>query len=184
MYAKRLKRKCSVRGCKNTDTFAISRTRELGGSVIICKSCLGKALGVIDDINPETGSNIKVTTGGEAPTLFFNAKALGKTKANDGLSADVATVDETPTAPTVTEPQPEETPTPVEPIAPEDPVTAAPEEQTEPEAPEAPEAPTPTEEQTATNETSGFVCPNCGRSFDTEQGLKTHLRFCKEKSDE
>ena len=173
MYAKRLKRKCSVRGCKNTDTFAISRTRELGGSVIICKSCLGKALGVIDDINPETGSNIKVTTGGEAPELFFNAKALGKTKANDGLSADVATVDETLTAPTVTEPQPEETPTPVEPIAPE--------EQTEPEAPEAP---TPTEEQTATNETSGFVCPNCGRSFDTEQGLKTHLRFCKEKSDE
>ena len=173
MYAKRLKRKCSVRGCKNTDTFAISRTRELGGSVIICKSCLGKALGVIDDINPETGSNIKVTTGGEAPELFFNAKALGKTKANDGLSADVATVDETLTAPTVTEPQPEETPTPVEPIAPE--------EQTEPEAPEAS---TPTEEQTATNETSGFVCPNCGRSFDTEQGLKTHLRFCKEKSDE
>lgn len=181
MYAKRLKRKCSVRGCKNTDTFAISRTRELGGSVIICKSCLGKALGVIDDINPETGSNIKVTTGGEAPELFFNAKALGKTKANDGLSADVATVDETLTAPTVTEPQPEETPTPVEPIAPEDPATAAPEEQTEPEAPEAS---TPTEEQTATNETSGFVCPNCGRSFDTEQGLKTHLRFCKEKSDE
>lgn len=181
MYAKRLKRKCSVRGCKNTDTFAISRTRELGGSVIICKSCLGKALGVIDDINPETGSNIKVTTGGEAPTLFFNAKALGKTKVKDGLSADVVTVDETPTAPTVTEPQPEETPTPVEPIAPEDPATAVPEEQTEPEAPEAP---TPTEGQTATNETSGFVCPNCGRSFDTEQGLKTHLRFCKEKSDE
>jgi len=182
MYAKRLKRKCSVRGCKNTDTFAISRTRELGGSVIICKSCLGKALGVIDDINPETGSNIKVTTGGEAPELFFNAKALGKTKANDGLSADVATVDETLTAPTVTEPQPEETPTPVEPIAPEEQTEPeAPEEQTEPEAPEAS---TPTEEQTATNETSGFVCPNCGRSFDTEQGLKTHLRFCKEKSDE
>ena len=173
MYAKRLKRKCSVRGCKNTDTFAISRTRELGGSVIICKSCLGKALSVIDDINPETGSNIKVTTGGEAPKLFFNAKALGKTKVKDGLSADVATVDETPTAPTVTEPQPEETPTPVEPIAPE--------EHTEPEAHEAP---TPTEEQTAPNETSGFVCPNCGRSFDTEQGLKTHLRFCKEKSHE
>lgn len=153
MYAKRLKRKCSVRGCKNTDTFAISRTRELGGSVIICKSCLGKALGVIDDINPETGSNIEVTTGGEAPKLFFNAKALGKTKVKDGLSADVAAVDEAPSAPTVTEPQPEETPT-------------------------------PTEEQTATDETSGFVCPNCGRSFDTEQGLKTHLRFCKEKSDE
>lgn len=178
MYAKRLKRKCSVRGCKNTDTFAISRTRELGGSVIICKSCLGKALGVIDDINPDTGSNIEVTSGGEAPKLFFNAKALGKTKAKDGLSADVAVVDETP-AVLVTEAQPEEAPTPTDPITPEDPATAVPEEQTEPEAE------TPTEpEQTTTDETSGFVCPNCGRSFDTEQGLKTHLRFCKEKSDE
>ena len=53
MYVKKLKRKCSVRGCKNTDTFAISLTREVGNTVIICKSCLGKALGAIDDIQPE-----------------------------------------------------------------------------------------------------------------------------------
>ncbi|NLB82447.1 MAG: hypothetical protein GX800_12750 [Clostridiaceae bacterium] len=40
MYAKRLKRKCMVRGCKNTDTYSISHTRESGNSVIICIDCL------------------------------------------------------------------------------------------------------------------------------------------------
>lgn len=72
MYVKKLKRKCSVRGCKCTDTFAISLTREIGGSVIICKSCLGKALGAIDDIKPEPEV---ITSHTEAPPLFFNHKA-------------------------------------------------------------------------------------------------------------
>ena len=69
MYVKKLKRKCSVRGCKNTDTFAISLTREVGNTVIICKSCLGKALGAIDDIQPEPEVRVSHT---EAPALFFN----------------------------------------------------------------------------------------------------------------
>lgn len=49
MYVKRLKRKCSVRGCSNTDTYSISHSSEAGNTVIICKSCLGKALSAIDD---------------------------------------------------------------------------------------------------------------------------------------
>lgn len=44
MYAKRLKRKCMVRGCKNTDTYSISHTRESGNSVIICIDCLTGAI--------------------------------------------------------------------------------------------------------------------------------------------
>ena len=40
MNVKKLKRKCSVRGCKNIETYAISKTREMGNSVIICKECL------------------------------------------------------------------------------------------------------------------------------------------------
>lgn len=44
MYVKRVKRKCSVRGCRHTDCFAISRTREMGNSVIICTECLEDAL--------------------------------------------------------------------------------------------------------------------------------------------
>lgn len=79
MYVKKLKRKCSVRGCKNTDTFAISLTREVGNTVIICKSCLGKALGAIDDIQPEPEVRVSHT---EAPALFFN-NAVRKTVADE-----------------------------------------------------------------------------------------------------
>ena len=39
----KVKRKCSVRGCKNTDCFAIVKGRELGGSVIMCADCLKEA---------------------------------------------------------------------------------------------------------------------------------------------
>lgn len=73
MYIKKLRRKCSVRGCKNTDTFAVSLTREMGGSVIVCKSCLEKALkavGEYDNIVPAAKTEITA-----APPLFFNNTA-------------------------------------------------------------------------------------------------------------
>ena len=44
MNIRKLKRKCSVRGCSCTDVYALSLTRECGNSVIICKGCLEKAL--------------------------------------------------------------------------------------------------------------------------------------------
>ena len=74
MYIKKLKRKCSVRGCRCTDTFAISLTREIGNTVIICKSCLGKALGAIDGVQDVQPARVSHT---EAPSLFFNRQALG-----------------------------------------------------------------------------------------------------------
>lgn len=49
MYVKKIKRICGVRGCKNTDVFALSKTREMGNSVIICKDCLKDALASIDN---------------------------------------------------------------------------------------------------------------------------------------
>lgn len=51
MNVKKIKRKCDVRGCGNTDSFCISRSRELGGSVIICKRCLSEAL---EELSPPT----------------------------------------------------------------------------------------------------------------------------------
>lgn len=53
MNVRRVKRKCGVRGCKCTDSYAISLAGEVGNTVIICKSCLGKALGAIDDVPAE-----------------------------------------------------------------------------------------------------------------------------------
>lgn len=50
MYFKKLKRKCGVRGCKNTDNvFVISRNRELGHSIIICRDCMAEALNAADN---------------------------------------------------------------------------------------------------------------------------------------
>ena len=72
MYARPVKRKCGVRGCKNIDSYALSLTREAGNSVIICKSCLGKALGAIDDPQPETDIRVAYS---EAPPIFPRATA-------------------------------------------------------------------------------------------------------------
>lgn len=49
MNVRKLKRKCCVRGCKNTESYAISLTREAGNSIIACKDCLEKALKAIKD---------------------------------------------------------------------------------------------------------------------------------------
>lgn len=51
MYVKKIKRKCGVRGCKNTETYAISKSREMGNSIIACKECLMEALAVIEEQN-------------------------------------------------------------------------------------------------------------------------------------
>lgn len=49
MYVKKIKRKCGVRGCKCTDTYAISKSREMGNSIIACKECLMDALATIEE---------------------------------------------------------------------------------------------------------------------------------------
>jgi hypothetical protein len=49
MFVKKFKRKCDVRGCKNTaDVFLISKRREFGNTVAICKDCLKEAQASID----------------------------------------------------------------------------------------------------------------------------------------
>ena len=49
MFVKKIKRICGVRGCKNTDVFAISKSRDMGNSVIACRDCLKEALESIDN---------------------------------------------------------------------------------------------------------------------------------------
>ena len=49
MFVKKIKRICGVRGCKHTEVFAISKTKDLGNSVIICKDCLKEAIASIEN---------------------------------------------------------------------------------------------------------------------------------------
>ena len=75
MFLKRVKRKCGIRGCRNTDCFAVSRNREVGNTVIICKDCLASALNGIDLMNDEDKTNFaqKKQSGQDIPVLFYNS---------------------------------------------------------------------------------------------------------------
>ena len=53
MYIRKLRRKCEVRKCNNKDTFAISRSREAGNTIIVCRECLKDALAEIEKQYPE-----------------------------------------------------------------------------------------------------------------------------------
>ena len=49
MFVKRFKRKCSVRGCKNTaNVYLISKRREMGNTIGICTDCLKDAMSSIE----------------------------------------------------------------------------------------------------------------------------------------
>lgn len=61
MFVKKFKRKCDVRGCKNTvDVFLISKRREMGNTIAICKECLKEAQSSIDGYIEEKKVAIKV----------------------------------------------------------------------------------------------------------------------------
>ena len=50
MFIKKFKKKCGVRGCKNTqNVFLISQRREMGNTVAICRDCLKEALSSTDN---------------------------------------------------------------------------------------------------------------------------------------
>lgn len=70
MYVRKVRRRCGVRNCKSLESYAISRTREAGNSVIICRDCLEEALKMIDE--GKLGIPARTSTPTEAPPLFFN----------------------------------------------------------------------------------------------------------------
>lgn len=84
MYVKRVRRKCSVRACRRTDSFALSKSREFGNSIIVCRDCLEAALKAIAEMNPAAGTNAPKRELKAPPPLFFNAEALGLTGADEG----------------------------------------------------------------------------------------------------
>ena len=50
MFIKKFKKKCGVRGCKNiSDVFIISRRREMGNTIAICRQCMADALKATDN---------------------------------------------------------------------------------------------------------------------------------------
>ena len=69
MNIRKVKRKCGVRGCKNTDCFAISKVREVGNSIIICSDCLKDGLEAVKGYVPEPKREYT-----PPPPLFYNSQ--------------------------------------------------------------------------------------------------------------
>lgn len=143
MYARKVRRKCSIRGCRCTESFAISKTREIGNSVIICKNCLKDGLIAIDEIKPKAKSNIPKSNPANIPSLFFNAQIQPKK-----TDAEEETIPQS--APFTQESQDEQSFS-------ED------------------------EDNEDAEKVTEYKCPDCGKVFDSERGLKSHLRYCDGK---
>ncbi len=86
MNAKYVKRLCSVRGCKNTSSYMISLTREMGNSVIICRECAKAASAAIGKAEKERPKEKKKTG---IPPLFFNSVKEDKRKTDKGAAGAV-----------------------------------------------------------------------------------------------
>lgn len=134
MYVRKIKRRCGVRGCKSIEAFAISKTREAGNSIIICKECLKEANKSVAELKPNEKSNVKKTKEANIPGLFFNTQIKDMQEANKVSENEGK--DEEETTDSIKEPELDE------------------------------------------KETTEFKCPGCGKVFESEKGLKSHLRYC------
>jgi hypothetical protein len=72
IYAKKLKKKCMVRGCGNTETFALSRSGSEFGNVFICASCLAEALSGVDEARKAYAERNQANKVSSPPPLFYN----------------------------------------------------------------------------------------------------------------
>ena len=132
MYVRKVTRKCGVRGCKCFETFAISKTKEPGNSIIICRECLKEANKSVTELKPNEKNNIRKRSTGEVPGLFFNKQAFG------GVGKKVYDIKE------------------------ENPVEKEDGEKND---------------QTEEKE-DVYKCSGCGKEFESEKGLKSHMRYC------
>ena len=117
MFVKKFKKKCGVRGCKNvSDVFIISRRREMGNTVAICRECMVDALKSTEDYK-------EVIKAKSVPRALFPHPELDKKEVTISSVADIEpepkeviedAVEDFPISvaeDTVTEPKEVETPT-------------------------------------------------------------------------
>lgn len=110
MFIKKFKRKCDVRGCKNTaNVFLISKRREMGNTIAICTDCLKEAQISIDGYVEEKKTVVK-----EDKPLFphpelkvtLSSAIDVEPKPNEVINADAEDVDIPVAEDTVTQVKP------------------------------------------------------------------------------
>lgn len=142
MYVRKVKRKCGVRGCKSFEAFAISKTREPGNSIIICRECLKDANKSVTEMKPNEKNNIRKRSTGEVPGLFFNKQVFAEIEKDEVYEKEEQN-------------------------------SSNKEYDLEAESDKTEISDNQTEEKEDV-----FKCPGCGKVFESEKGLKSHLRYC------
>lgn len=155
---KKLKRKCEVRGCTNTDTYAISRYKSFGGT-IMCKECLKDAFDAIELMKDEPKTKPMVSAGKERPLFFYK---LEDTKEDNSTKTPVVTTDSQ--IKTDTKPDTE------------------PDNEADTDNSELTGDIDKNENVYETDVPAGdekkFVCKKCSKAFKTKQGLENHMKNC------
>ena len=106
IYAKKLKKKCMIRGCGNTESFALSKSLSDIGNVLICASCLAEALSQVDEARKDFDEAIveKVKKPSAPPPLFYHPTVIKPIIEADVASEEVAeSVDGVDTVDDITE---------------------------------------------------------------------------------
>ena len=77
MNVKKVNRLCTVKGCKNTASYAISRSSEYGG-IIICRDCLSGALEAVSIAEEKGLSKVNTNAVKEKSTaaLFYHPETV------------------------------------------------------------------------------------------------------------
>ena len=69
MYVRKVKRICGVRGCRNTQSYSVSLSREAGNSIIICQECAKK---VFEALKDEPAPVATALSKNEPAALFYH----------------------------------------------------------------------------------------------------------------
>ena len=85
MNVRKVKRICGMRGCRNTDSYAVSLTREGGNSIIICKECSKK---VYEALKDEPDALPKQVVKAEPAPLFYHPEVDMAAEPEVGEKAD------------------------------------------------------------------------------------------------
>ena len=163
IYAKKLKKKCMVRGCGNTETFALSRSGSEFGNVFICASCLAEGLSQVDEARKDFEEKEKKKASkpsSPAPLFYHPENHVTKTI--------------------------EQSPEPIENVAVDEAVDEVVDEADKSVDEASDEVSTAVDEVTddierdSKKKATGFICVECGREFDTLKGLNMHANVHKE----
>lgn len=167
IYAKKIKKKCMIRGCGNTETFALSRSGSEFGNVFICASCLAEGLSQVDEARKDFDEKEKKKASkpsAPAPLFYHPENHVIKTIEQSPELIENVAVDDV-----------------VDEVVYEvdKSVDEASDEASE-EVSTAVDEVTDDIERESKKKTTGFICVECGREFDTLKGLNMHANVHKE----